>query len=157
MYEELREALEKAEWTPPTDYATHRIAHGRSTATIDQDLLEGLVHEPIHSGWWARLLPGGFVVPHCDVPPYRQRWHFPVQPAGFFWEDGKTIEPTEPFIVRHWLPHAVWNPTDTPRIHLMVEREVLSYESSITSSLTYEEMLPEIQVLVETLPGFEPG
>ncbi len=157
MYEQLHEALEKADWTEPTDYATHRIAHGRSTATIDQDLLEGLVDEPIHSGWWARIMPGGFIVPHCDVPPYRQRWHFPVQPAGFFWEDGETREPTEPFIVRHWLPHAVWNPTNAPRIHLMVEREVLSYESSLTSSLTYEEMLPEIQALVETLPGFEPG
>ena len=156
MYEQLREALDAADWTDPTEYATHKIAHGRSTAHIDQDLLEGLVHDPLHSGWWARIMPGGFIVPHCDVPPYRQRWHFPVQPAGFFWEDGETTEPTEPFMVRHWLPHAVWNPPDTPRIHLMVEREVLSYESSITSSLTYEEMLPEIQALVETLPGFEP-
>ncbi len=156
MYEQLFEALETARWTPPTDYATHKIAHGRSTAVIDQTLLKGLLEEPIHSGWWARLMPGGFVVPHCDVAPFRERWHLPVQPAGFFWEDGTTIEPTEPFIVHHWLPHAVWNPTDRPRIHLMVERDILSYEGS-GEALTYERMLPEIQTLVETLPGFEPG
>jgi len=144
------DALEVAAWTPPTVYATHGIAHGRSTATIDQTLLTDLLPGPLHQGWWARLLPGGFVVPHCDVPPFRERWHFPVRPAGFFWEDGAFYEPVEPFIVRHWLPHAVWNPTDRPRIHLMVEREILSYEGS-QKSFTFESMLWEIQELIDAL------
>lgn len=157
MYEQVLEALVTANWTPPTVYATHKIGHGRSTATIDQDLLEGLLDEPIHSGWWARLMPGGFVVPHRDVPPFRERWHFPIQPAGFFWESGMTFEPTEPFMVHHWLPHAVWNPTDRPRIHLMIERAIPSYEGFAKTELTFEPMLPEIQALIETLPGFEPG
>lgn len=99
--------------------------------------------------WWAALGPGGFVVPHIDAgPPFYERWHFPIEPAGFFWEDGEYYEPTEPFKVRHWLPHAVWNPTNKTRIHIMAERQVVPAEAPESSPLILTEMIPEIEQMI---------
>lgn len=151
----IREALETAEWTNPTVYTKHGVAHGRSTARIEgshrQALYDALgVDPPYHNIWWAKIDPGGFVIPHIDAgPPFYDRWHYPVEPAGFFWQEGMLTEPTNPFQVKHWRPHAVGNPTDRPRIHLMVERNVVVFADP--TSLQKTEMIPEIQELIDRL------
>ncbi len=141
--------MRSIEWTPVSNYEDNEISHLRKTAKADPSTQVKL-DPPIHRIWWAALEPGGFVVPHIDAgPPFYERWHFPVEPAGFFWEDGEYFEPTEPFMVRHWLPHAVWNPTDKPRIHLMAEREVVPPEAPESSPLILTEMIPEIAKMIE--------
>ena len=152
---EMEQLVAEAEWTDPSQYDIHGVAHGRSTARLPKvppDLLTQYVDPPIHNAWFAKLDPGGFVIPHIDGGVYRERWHIPLQPAGFFWEDGRTWEIThEPFQVRHWLPHAVWNPTDRPRIHLMIERDVQPDDAPKPGVLEKTEMLPEIQALIDDL------
>lgn len=137
------------EWHPTSNYKTSGISHLRKTADADKSFVADLLDPPIHRVWWAALEPGGFVVPHIDAgPPYYERWHFPIQPAGYFWEDGVYYEPTEPFQVRHWLPHAVWNPTNKTRIHLMAERQVTPTEASKASELILTELIPEIKEMI---------
>lgn len=153
---DIEALVAEAEWTKPTQYGKHRVAHGRSTARLPKvphDILSHYLPEPIHNGWFAKLDPGGFVAPHIDGGEYRERWHIPIYPAGFFWEDGTMWEITgQPFQVRHWLPHAVWNPTDRPRIHLMIERDVRPDDAPAEpGQLELTPMLPQIQSLIDLL------
>lgn len=136
-------------WHPTSHFWDNRISHLRKTANADKSLVNGLLEPPIFRVWWAALEPGGFVVPHIDAgPPFYERWHFPIEPAGFFWEDGVYYEPTEPFMVRHWLPHAVWNPTDRLRLHLMAERQVTPTEAPKSSAMIRTELIPEIKEMI---------
>lgn len=147
----IKEALEAAEWTNPTVFSKHGIAHGRSTAKAPVELYQELeVEPPYHNIWFAKIEPGGFVIPHIDAgPPFYDRWHYPVEPAGFFYQEPELFWPTEKFRVKHWLSHGVGNPTDRPRIHLMVERKEVVW--SEPTSLLKTEMIPEIQELVEAI------
>lgn len=90
------------------------------------------------------------MIPHIDAGnPFYDRWHIPAIPAGWFWEDGLFLEtPTEPFRVRHWLPHAVGNPTDQMRVHLMVDRAVIPEDAPKSSELLITSMIPELRELV---------
>ena len=77
-----------------------------------------------------------------------ERWHYPIEPAGWVWQAnlGFFEAPTEPFEMRHWEPHAVWNDDNTPRIHLIVE-----YDNPIDhpdADLTLYPMLPEMDEVV---------
>jgi hypothetical protein len=100
--------------------------------------------------WWAKLEPGGFVVPHIDAGhPFHERWHIPVEPAGWFWEDGMYIKaPDTVFEVHHWKPHAVWNPTDKVRIHIIVDRDIVPADAPESSALILTDMIPEVAALM---------
>lgn len=77
---------------------------------------------PVWGAWLSWINPGGFVAPHRDAGPWRERWQVPIQAAGLF----DTDRPTDGvvFPVQHWREHSVWNDTDRPRIHLVLDRAV---------------------------------
>lgn len=76
--------------------------------------------EPVWTAWIAKVPAHGFIGPHIDEGPYHERWHVPLVAAGTF--DGRVVEVGRSFPVHHWEPHRVDNPTDTPRIHLVIDR-----------------------------------
>lgn len=78
---------------------------------------------PVYQAWVSWLEPGGFILPHIDAGPYRERWQVPIQPAGAL--NDVEAHVGECFPVRHWEPHSVTNPTDRPRIHLVVDRALV--------------------------------
>ncbi len=78
---------------------------------------------PIWTAWIAKVPAGGFIAPHIDQGPYRERWHVPIHPAGTF--DGRKVKAGVSFPVQHWAPHQVDNPTGRDRIHLVIDRDVL--------------------------------
>jgi hypothetical protein len=77
---------------------------------------------PVWTAWLAKVPAFGFIGPHIDEGPYRERWHVPVLPSGTF--DGFVVEAGVSFPVKHWVAHRVDNPTDSPRVHLVVDRDV---------------------------------
>lgn len=152
-YEDDRlEVALNADYNKPTWFPTHGFSHLRSGAATDHRWAWP-VPGPYHAVWFAKLEPGGFAIPHIDAgSPFYDRWHIPITPAGFFWEDGKMYDtPTEPFQVRHWLPHAVGNPTDKVRIHLMIDRAEVAEDAPTKSELLVTDMIPEIQALIDAI------
>ena len=144
----LEKALKKVQWGKPTVYSEHGISHGRALAKADNAIAYAAgLEPPIHIAFWARIDPGGFIVPHIDAGPYWERWHFPVEPSGGFWEDGEYSSPEEPFIVRHWLPHAVFNDGPGVRTHLIVDRAVVPLNAPAYMPLELTEMIPEVAKL----------
>jgi hypothetical protein len=140
------------EWGAPTVWGDSYVSHNRVvSAAVDSDIAaEYGIEPPFHRVWFSKLLPGGFAVPHVDASPYYDRWHIPLEPAGVFWQDGVYMEaPTEPFPVKHWLPHAVFNQQNKPRVHLMVDRDVQIQKPS--SGLVLTDMIPEIQALIDLI------
>ncbi len=107
------------------------------------------VDPPFHTAFWARVDPGGFISPHIDAGPYWERWHFPVQPSGWFWEETRGhFQPVEPFTVRHWESHAVYNDGDMSRIHFIVDRAIRPPDAPLKGPLVITEMIPEIIALL---------
>lgn len=149
---ERRKAAETANYNQPTQYSKNGASHLRSGAQTAHKWAKE-IPGPYRAVWFAKLDPGGFAVPHIDAgKPFYDRWHIPITPAGFFWEDGVMYEaPEEPFRVRHWLPHAVGNPTDRVRIHLMVDRVEIAEGSPEESTLILTDMIPEIQELIDRI------
>jgi len=80
--------------------------------------------EPVWTAWVALVPARGFIGPHIDEGPYHERWHVPIHPAGTF--DGRPVEAGVSFPVKHWEPHRVDNPSDRPRIHLVIDRDVMA-------------------------------
>lgn len=78
---------------------------------------------PVWSAWVSRIEPGGVVHPHIDQGPYRERWQVPIQPAGLM-NDAEAVAGV-PFRVKQWEPHWVKNTSDRPRIHLVIDRNVI--------------------------------
>lgn len=146
------------DWNKETDFRTHGVAHLRQvTPGVDPALLEEellTVPGPYQRVFWARLGPGGFIAPHIDAAPFWDRWHIPVEPAGWFWQDGEQFQPQHmvPFQVQHWLPHAVWNDTDRDRIHLIVDRQWQPPEAPDFQPLVVtDDIIPEIEALTAAL------
>jgi hypothetical protein len=149
------------DWNKETDYRIHGVAHKRQvTAQVDSQSVIEILGEPLQvigaykRLFWARLGPGGFIVPHIDAAPFHDRWHIPVEPAGWFWQDGEQFQPQHmvPFQVQHWLPHAVWNDTDRDRIHLIIDRmwqppEAPDFQPLVVTDHT----IPEIEELAAAL------
>ena len=81
---------------------------------------------PVHAAWLSWIDPSGFIVPHRDAGPWRERWQVPIAAAGSF-TMGETFVPTDgqAFRVTHWEWHSVSNLTDRPRIHLVIDRDVV--------------------------------
>ena len=139
------------DWSLPSTLEATTVHHGYATAPAD-DLkvlsVVGIMGGIPMKGWYAKLDPGGFILPHTDQGPWKQRWHYPIQPAGYVWQedDGITEAPLDVFPVKHWRRHAVWNPHDIARIHLIVE-----YDNDIDEpfrDLEVFDPLPEMAELV---------
>jgi hypothetical protein len=77
---------------------------------------------PIWSAWLAEVPAHGRIGCHIDEGPYRERWQVPIVTGGTF--NHLPCEPGVPFPVKHWLPHRVDNPTDRPRVHLVIDRDI---------------------------------
>lgn len=135
----LRDALASVPagaWSLPSTYASTRVHHGyRRVTLVDAGrrwaeaepfdlVLQALA--PVHGAWLSWIDPGGFIVPHRDAGPWRERWQVPIAAAGRFHHDTDTFAPADgvAFAVQHWRPHAVVNDTDRPRIHVVVDRDV---------------------------------
>lgn len=137
---QLREALGRvnpADWSQPSTYqatGVHEgyrrvvlVDHGRRIAAADP---WGFVLDefaPVNGAWLSRIDPGGFIRPHRDGGPYHERWQVPVQAAGTFTQDDLTFTPADgvPFLVRHWEPHSVDNQTARPRVHVVIDRDLV--------------------------------
>ncbi len=147
------------DWTAPSTLEANSVHHGYATAKADSLEVLSVVGSVVFAGganggnptrgWYGKLDPGGFVLPHSDAGPWMERWHYPIQPAGYIWqEDGGIVEsPLDPFQVFHHRPHAIWNPHHIARVHLIVE-----YNNEIDEPYHALEMfdpLPEMQALVE--------
>lgn len=121
-------------WSRPSSYDVTKVHHGyrrvvlvsaryrTADAAPWRQVLDAF--DPVYDAWLSWIDPGGFIVPHQDAGPWRERWQLPIRAAGEF-HAGETFTPTDgrAFPVRHWLPHAVTNRTDRPRIHLVVDRD----------------------------------
>lgn len=110
------------DWSNPSTFEQTGVHHGYSSGHGPDPEWDGTVTK----AWYAKLDPGGFILPHIDRGPYYERWHIPVEPGGWYWdqEQGFITAPTEPFQVRHWVPHCVANPGPKPRVHLIIETGV---------------------------------
>lgn len=80
---------------------------------------------PVDTVWLSWIEAGGFIRPHIDAGPHRDRWQIPIRPSGTMTVDGDEFpaEAGVPFQVRHWLPHSV-QVGDIPRVHLVIDRDV---------------------------------
>lgn len=121
-------------WSLPSTFAETRVHHGyRRVVLVSAGrpqpeaarwgfALDELA--PVHEAWLSWIDPGGFILPHRDAGPWRQRWQVPIRAAGD-WHDTETSTPRDgqAFLVTHWRQHAVTNRTDRPRVHLVVDRD----------------------------------
>lgn len=162
------------DWSEPSTLQATGVHHGYRTApaTIESfhsefaflnigthvvastRMLEG---KQVRKVWWGMLEPGGFILPHIDKGPYYVRWHYPIEAAGFAWQlEGfvgsilRTLKaPSEPFAITHWEPHAVWNPSDKRRVHLIVELDELVPGINHDHDLELFDVLPMMEGLVD--------
>ena len=135
-----------------------RVHHGYSTAKADEITVPLDLSKPLRSAWYAKLDPGGFIVPHVDQGPWIERWHYPISGKGYVWqyEDvpkvgsvGLIRRASEPYRMNHHRPHAVWNPDDDPRVVLIVEFD--NPVDQPTTDLIICPMIPQIQEMIDAL------
>ncbi len=151
--------LDTLVWSEPSTYTEGtRVHHGYSTAPApgealpypDQGGQPGYRNARVEKLWYAKLDPGGFIIPHVDKGPWRERWHYPISGQGSVWQkDIGTIQSHDPYRMNHHKPHAVYNPFDEPRIVLIVE-----YDNPInqpTTDLLLCDMIPEIQTMIDRI------
>ena len=102
------------------------VEHGRPLAEADPFSFVLAVFNPVHSAWLSWIDPGGFIVVHRDGGPYRERWQVPIATAGSMTQ-GEAEVATDglSFRVRQWEPHSVDNPTDRPRVHIVIDRDIV--------------------------------
>jgi hypothetical protein len=123
-------------WSLPSTYPNTDVHHGyRRVVLVSAGRLQPPHAElfapvwerlaPVWDAWLSWIDPGGFIRPHRDGAPWRERWQVPIQPSGL-WCGPVTFapHPGEAFAVRHWEPHAVTNRGLRPRIHVVVDRDV---------------------------------
>ena len=152
--------LDTIDWSNPSTYAETGVHHGYATAKMilppgDWGLEPN--PEPVEKAWWAKLDPGGFIVPHIDAGPWVERWHYPESGAGRVRQSGwpgrvgpwTVTAPSIPYRMNHHLPHAVWNDGDEPRIILIVEYDFPVDQP--TTDLILCDMIPEVQALIDAV------
>ena len=150
-------------WSNSSTYSEGTgVHHGYSTAKADPLASPNNIFasgaEPI-TAWYAKLDPGGFIVPHIDQGPWRERWHYSISGQGYVWQEwspggtGIGHGPLAPYRMNHHKPHAVWNPYDEPydepRIILIVE-----YDNPVnqpTTDLILCDMIPEVQTMIDNI------
>lgn len=138
------------DWSLPSTIEGTGVHHGyRRSVVVEGGRLvrpawrEVLVEfEPVWSAWLSMIEPGGFILPHVDGGPYRERWQIPISTAGTM--NGVEAVDGEPFRVRQWEPHRVDNPTDRPRIHLVIDRDVVLDIPTAPFRLMPEETAAEV-------------
>lgn len=122
-------------WSLPSAYAETRVHHGyrrvvlvsagqpKVYASHFDFVLDALT--PVHDAWLSWIDPGGFIAPHRDAGPWRERWQVPVCAAGE-WVAADTFTPVsgDAFPVEHWARHSVVNRTGQPRIHIVIDRDL---------------------------------
>lgn len=88
--------------------------------------------KPVWDAWLSWIEPGGFIIPHRDGGPYRERWQVPICTAGSFDQNGAEFSAQEgiPFRVKQWEKHSVNNNTEHARIHIVLDRDVLVEQPS---------------------------
>lgn len=84
---------------------------------------------PVYQAWLSWLEPDGYILSHVDAGPYRERWQVPIVPAGAL--SDRKAEAGVAFPVRHWEPHSVGNATGRPRVHIVIDRDVIVDASPI--------------------------
>lgn len=119
-------------WSLPSTYEGTGVHHGyrrvvlveagqqRPAAVAFAPVLARFT--PVRGAWLSWIDPGGFIAPHRDGAPWFERWQVPVQASGLF-DDHRPTD-GQPFLVQQWLPHAVWNDGDQPRIHVVIDRDL---------------------------------
>ena len=147
-------------WSQPSTYTEGTgVHHGYATAKANGDTqvdirpVSGAVRA-ISNGWYAKLDPGGFIIPHVDQGPWVERWHYPISGKGRVWQESSAqsqlaIQYINPYRMNHHKPHAVWNPFDEPRIILIVE-----YDNPVdqpTTDLIICDMIPEVQGMIDAI------
>jgi len=125
-------AVPEGAWSLPSTYRETGVHHGnRRVVLVDHGYIKpaaepfGFVLDefaPVHTAWLSWLSPGGFIVPHRDAGPWRERWQVPIQASGLF-DDHRPADGVA-FQVEHWRAHSVWNDGDQPRIHIVIDRNV---------------------------------
>ena len=157
--------LDTIAWSQPSTYSEGTgVHHGYSTAPADVPNPTEITYyagrddsdaAPADKAWYAKLEPGGFIVPHVDQGPWVERWHYPISGAGYVWQDWYDADvsvralPRNPYRMNHHKPHAVWNPYGEPRIILIVE-----YDNPVdqpTTDLILCDMIPEIQTMIDNI------
>lgn len=128
-------AVPEEAWSLPSTYAETGVHHGYRRVVLvsagqpqpHAERFKGVFEAmaPVREAWLSRIEPGGFIAPHRDAGPWRERWQIPINAAGD-WCGADIFTPTDgcAFRVEHWAPHAVVNPTDRPRIHIVIDRDV---------------------------------
>lgn len=125
-------AIPHTAWGETSTLEQSGTHHGYRTASLVQpDGLQPLWHvfepvlrafAPVYQAWVSSLEPGGYILPHIDAGPYRERWQVPIIPGSL--NDLQAVAGVA-FPVAHWEPHSVVNDTDRPRIHLVIDRQVI--------------------------------
>lgn len=133
--DELRAALAATPagaWSLPSTLAGTGVHHGYRRVVLTGDAAAPwrsvlARFAPVRDAWLSWIDPGGFILEHTDRGPFYERWQLPIATAGTMTQDGLTgaAEDGVPFRVAHWSPHSVENPSDRPRVHLIVDRDVL--------------------------------
>jgi hypothetical protein len=128
-------AIPEDAWSLPSSYAETRVHHGyRRVVLVSAGQPWEHAHHfgfvldrlaPIQEAWLSRIEPQGFIAPHRDAGPWRERWQIPIAAAGE-WCGAETFIPADgqAFPVEHWARHSVINNTGLPRIHLVLDRDV---------------------------------
>ena len=123
------------ELSKPSDRTVHDSFHHGYRRNKDRTFHEVFAwvlddFAPVSTAWLSHILPGGDIPPHSDASPWLERWQIPIQPAGTFTIDGESVSQVAgvPFQVAHWTIHTVVNDTDRPRIHLVIDRDVVAHE-----------------------------
>lgn len=105
--------------------ASHFLPH--TTALINR-VLDGLPVATVGNVLAVSLKPGGEVLPHIDEGPYPEhfeRFHIAVtSPKGnWFKVDDELYSPEQGdiFFFNHRVTHSVGNPSEEPRIHIIVD------------------------------------
>lgn len=133
-------------WSLPSTFAGTSVHEGYSriqliTGGFAQspyaELFEFVLRdfEPIDKVWLSCITPGGYIIPHADAGPWRERWHVPIQAAGLF--NDERPEDAVPFQVEHWKKHSVVNDTNHLRIHLVIDRDVAAGPEQVTGFRTF--------------------
>lgn len=120
-------------WSLPSVYADTAVHHGYrrvGLVTAGQyqpyaELFDFVWGElgPVRDATLSQIDPGGFVIPHRDSGPWRERWQVPILASGeWHWQE-ESFSPRAgvAFLARHWEPHWVTNRGAGPRIHLVVD------------------------------------
>jgi quercetin dioxygenase-like cupin family protein len=133
----LLNAAAQIELSQPSNREVHDSFHNGYRRNKPRDISDTFAFvlddfAPVAEAWLSHMEPGADIPLHKDASPWKERWQVPIQPAGRMTVDGEDIEQVAgvPFQVEHWKWHEVVNDTDRPRIHLVIDRDVVAHEGT---------------------------